>query len=77
VSRRHKPREEVFAVIRVDSASDSPENQITVKEIVRSRELAEAEVSRLTRLNASKGCLYFWQTTRLFGPGEAAGSTAD
>lgn len=76
MSHRYKPREEVYAVIRVDSGPAAPQDQVTVKEVLRSRELAEAEVIRLNHLNASKGCVYFWQATRLFGPGEAAGSAA-
>ncbi len=38
---------------------------VTVKKVVRSMEVAEEEVERLNRLNADKGCLYFWEITRL------------
>ena len=77
MSRHHKPREEVYAVIRFDPGDAEPQNSFTVKEIVRSPEIAAAEVDRLTALNAAKGCVYFWQMTRLFGPGEAAGGAGE
>jgi hypothetical protein len=41
------------------------ENKVTVKEVVFAREVAEREVTRLTKLNASKGCLYFVTPTRV------------
>ena len=46
---------------------------VTVKEVVRSQEVAEAEVARLNALNEGKGVRYFWQTTRLFPEGRSAG----
>jgi hypothetical protein len=49
------------------------ENSFTVKEIVRTQDIAESEVKRLNEVNADKDCLYFWQTTRLFRPRTAAG----
>jgi hypothetical protein len=57
-----------FAIVRVDTFhSDlvSLENKVTVKEVVFAREVAEREVTRLTKLNASKGCLYFVAPTRV------------
>lgn len=76
MSRRHKAREEVFAILRWDGyhgAAASPDVLVTVKEIVRSQELAEAEVARLNSLNEDKDLLYWWQTTRLFPEGRSAG----
>jgi hypothetical protein len=76
MSRRHKEREEVFAVLRWDrfqGSETSPDMLITVKEVVRSQQLAEAEVARLNALNEGKGVLYWWQTTRLFPEGRSAG----
>lgn len=35
--------------------------------LIRGRAEAEAEVARLNRLNADKGCVYFWQATRVVG----------
>jgi hypothetical protein len=67
---------QAYAVIRLDPDRGRLEDQVTVKEIVSSLELAEAEVARLNALNAEKGCRYFWQATRLFAPGTAAGSDA-
>ena len=63
----------MYAVVRFHPAREDPEFAITVKEVVRSREIAEAEVARLNALNADKGARYFCQITRLFGPGESAG----
>jgi len=69
-----KPSEHVYAVIRFDRHMQSWENAFTVKEIVRTQDIAESEVKRLNELNADKDCLYFWQTTRLFSSGTAAGN---
>jgi hypothetical protein len=44
----------------------------TVKEIVTTREAAEAEVERLNKLNAEKGCRYFWQQTRFVSDADNA-----
>lgn len=58
----------VFAVVRVDTtAANSAEwtNRITVKEILETEEEALAEVDRLNLLNADRGCLYFFQKTRV------------
>jgi hypothetical protein len=41
------------------------EARFTVRRIVWSEELAEAEVHRLQELNADAGCQYFWQYTRV------------
>ena len=69
-----KPKTQVFAIVRIDEeySAVALENRITVKEIVWSLEEAEAEVARLNELNGSKGCRYFWQTTRLIGTAEPA-----
>ncbi len=78
----HKPHETVYAIMRIDTYPGVPEDQIrvedqvTVKEVVWSQALAEREVARLNRINAEKGCRYFWRTTRLFSPGQSAGSSA-
>jgi hypothetical protein len=68
----------VYAVVRVDQPSDSVtpiEDTITVKEILWSLEEAQAEVARLMELNESKGCKYFWQTTRLIDHNKTEGSS--
>ena len=57
-----------YAIVRIDefqSDDVSPEHKITVKRIVWSQEVAEAEVERLNSLNQEKGCRYFWQYTRV------------
>ena len=69
-----KPSEHVYAIVRFDRDMESWENSFTVKEIVRTQDIAESEVKRLNEVNADKDCLYFWQTTRLFPSGTAAGN---
>jgi hypothetical protein len=57
-----------FAIVRVDGNIDNreePSNLIVVKKVVWSEEAAESEVARLNRLNADKGCVYFWTITRV------------
>lgn len=71
--RARQPSQHVYAIIRFDRLSKNPELSITVKEVVATPEIAESEVKRLNELNADKDCTYFWQTTRLFPPGTAAG----
>src|SRR5690349_7405917 len=75
MSAKYKPRESVFAVVRVELplSETNATDRITVKEIVSTRELAEREVERLSRLNSTKGCLYLATPTRLFPPGMCAG----
>jgi hypothetical protein len=73
----HKEREEVFAILRWDGflgSDTAPQGRVTVKEVVRSQALAEAEVVRLNALNEDKGAHYWWQTTRLFPQGQSAGT---
>ncbi|MCL4871425.1 MAG: hypothetical protein KJ063_20895 [Anaerolineae bacterium] len=66
-STRHL-HEKVYAIIRVDlfqGESVQLRNKITVKKVVRDREVAEKEVDRLNRLQAGKDVEYFWQMSRL------------
>jgi hypothetical protein len=59
----------VYAIIRLDKGpwrdALPDKDMISVKKVVRSREVAEQEVDRLNRLNSDKGCVYYWQITRL------------
>ncbi len=71
---RPKPRQQVYAVVRLEDPPSGGESCVTVKEIVQSLELAQAEVGRLNALNAGKGCRYFWQMTRLYPAGTCAGT---
>ena len=74
MTRKHQLREQVFAVIRIDRYAEAPELMVTVKEIVRSQALADAEARRLNDLNSDKACFYFVQATRLYREGVSAGS---
>jgi hypothetical protein len=70
-----RSKQQVFAVIRIDEfheATTPIEHKVTVKEVVGTQELAEREVERLMRLNADKGCRYFWQATRFADVGGPA-----
>ncbi len=80
MGKNSPPRKKVWAVIRVDRecASGNPEWCITVKEIVRTHDIALAEVERLNDLNGERfGCHYFIQMTRLFADGESFGTHPD
>jgi hypothetical protein len=73
----HKEREAVFAILRYDGfhrPDAGPEVTVTVKEVVRSQELAEAEVARLNALREGREVRYWWQYTRLFPDGRSAGT---
>jgi len=54
-----------YAIIRVDLDVKDDEARFTVRRIVWSEELAEAEVRRLQELNEEKGARYLWQYTRV------------
>jgi hypothetical protein len=54
-----------YAIVRVDLNAGEEEDPFTVRRVVWSEELAEAEVRRLEELNADKGCRYLWQYTRV------------
>ena len=84
MARRRIDAIEGYAIVRVEShltRSDTPRDQkspgpsdVTVKEVVLSSDEAEREVERLNRLDASKGCRYYWQLTRIFLDGGSFGS---
>ncbi len=64
----------VYAMLRWDRflADRQPENCVTVKEVVHSLELAEAEVDRLNALREDRAVHYWWQYTRLYPSGKSA-----
>ena len=67
-----KEYDHVYAVIRVDEYKKSPtEHKVTVKEIVRDREVAKREVERLNGLG-TEDVRYFWQVTRIERASSAA-----
>ena len=59
---------QVFAVVRIDEGMSLP-NAVTVTQILPTLEEAQAEVARLSRINAGKGVSYHWQATRFFPEG--------
>jgi hypothetical protein len=54
-----------YAIIRVDLDVTDDAARFTVRRVVWSEELADAEVQRLQELNADKGARYLWQYTRV------------
>ena len=64
----------VWVVVRVDGPIDRYDeqglrNRITLVEAFPTFDEAEGEVNRLNELNADKGCVYFWTSTRFFPEG--------
>jgi hypothetical protein len=68
MSARRSVPDEVYAIVRWDGfqgAAARPEALVTVKEIVRGRQQAEAEVARLNALAEGRDVRYWRQVTRL------------
>jgi len=59
MNRPNKKYSQGFAVVRVDTPVDQthPENSISVLKIFGTKETANAERDRLSRVNAGKDCL--------------------
>lgn len=71
-----KGQVQVYAVVRCDLRSrrfNDPKLEFTVKEILSTVTAAKCEVRRLNELNADKQCLNWWQATRFYPHGAAAG----
>jgi hypothetical protein len=80
MSRTQKAQEQVYAILRYDAFhgdNTPPEVAVTIKELVRSEELAIAEVARLNALNGESDVRYWYQLARLFPEGKSAGGTSD
>ena len=72
MSRRHRPREEVFVVLRADlfhGSDAAPETVVTAKEVLVSREQAESQVQRLNALHPDGRVRYWFTPSRLFRDG--------
>ena len=65
--RSHSKYPHVYPIVRIDTPIDQtdPTRKITVVKVLTSQSDAEAEVSRLSQVNADKSCLYFYCTSRL------------
>jgi hypothetical protein len=63
----------LYAVVRHDPQSPSPQAAFAVKEVLPTLEEAEAEVQRLNGA-ARGGTVYFWQTTRFYPAGRRVGT---
>ena len=77
MSVKHKERDDVYAVLRADLFHDSGtplETVITVKEVVRSEDVAKREVERLNALHPDGRVRYWYQHSRLVPPGRSASS---
>jgi hypothetical protein len=62
----------VYPIVRIDTPIDQtdPAKTITVVKVLTSQSDAEAEVSRLSQVNADKSCLYFYCTSRMIEHGQ-------
>jgi hypothetical protein len=72
VSKRHRPRNEVYVVLRADlfHSADTPlETLITAKAVLRSKDQAEQEVRRLNALHPDGRVRYWCAFSRLFADG--------
>ncbi len=67
MKRPNKKYSQGFAVVRVDTPVDQahPENSFSVLKIFGTKETANAERDRLSRVNSGKDYLYFVTLTRL------------
>lgn len=72
MSKRHRPREVVFVVMRADlfhGADVGLETMITAKEVLPSQDLAQAEVRRLNALHPDGRVRYWFTASRFFRDG--------
>lgn len=60
---------EAHAVVRYDVYIADIADAISIVAVVPTRDEAEAEVERLTAVNADKGSRYFWVPTRYYPEG--------
>ena len=80
MSSSHKEREDVYVILRADvfhRANMSLDQLITVKEVVRSADIAEREVERLNGLHPDGEVRYWSAHSRLFPAGRSASSVAE
>ena len=65
--KHHSKFPHVYGVVRIDLPFDesSPSNRIELVKVARSETVAEAEVTRLNRINADKKCKYICCMSRL------------
>ena len=65
--RPHSKYKHVYPIARIDIPFDqnNPSYSFSVVKVLISQVEAEAEVSRLNQLNAGKGCVYLYSTSRL------------
>ena len=80
MSKTHKPRENVWIVMRADlfhRPEVEVEMLVTPKSVFRSQEHAEREVARLNALHPDGRVRYWCAFSRLFGDGGLAGEGID
>jgi hypothetical protein len=65
----------VYVIYRVDVSDPPPSpatdanERVTIKEVLPTREEAEAEVTRLNKITEGKGCSYYYQNARYYARG--------
>ena len=71
-SRPHSKYSHVYPIVRIDPPIDNtdPTHKIMAVKVLTSQSDAEAEVSRLSEINADKSCRYFYCTSRLIEQGQ-------
>jgi hypothetical protein len=74
--RSHSKYRHVYPTIRVDKPFNetNPTNTLSVVKVLTSQAVAETEVSRLNAINANKGCVYFYDASRLVEGGDCVRS---
>lgn len=80
MGRTNAKYEHAYAIVLVEGPNvvgKDVEVHVTVKEVVRDLSIAKSEVERLNRLESSRVCAYFWQTTRVYAEGESLATDAE
>jgi len=63
----HSRHRHVYPILRIDKPFNEtcPTHTLSVVKMLTSQTAAETEVSRLNTINANKGCVYLYDTSRL------------
>jgi hypothetical protein len=67
IEESHSKFPHIYGVVRIDFPFDenNPSNKIALVKVARSKTVAEAEVTRLNKVNAGKSCAYICCMSRL------------
>jgi hypothetical protein len=72
--RPHSKHKHVYPIARINIPfnQNNPSYSFSVVKVLMSQVEAEAEVSRLSQVNADKGCVYLYCTSRLIEDNDSA-----